>query len=558
MSGQDLNDLFIGGAVFSDIESMIEPMDLDTIHLQMGKKLLEGAVQELLNVSRPERLQYFNDIRDRIPALSCVARNDPEFFDRCVNRIATYHGCKAAINEIKTLIDVEVSAYYREQQEKEAEEAFADSDPETYEGIDPRIELKRKEIKEKGIVVAYGDIYSREENFVAILSGDRRWKGRIEYDEFSEVIMIDREPMTEAQLFDIGLWIQRNYEGLYIEQKRLGGCVRHVSMQHKYHPVRERLLDIYARRAEILQDANELAYPECLFPYYFQTEDTPLNREYGTRTMISAIKRVMEPGCKADSMPVLISKQGTGKSQGIERLAMGFSEDTAFDIRNKDAVMMMKGTWIYELAEAQSLLAAGQNSIKGFITSRADKVRLPYDKYVSKVPRGNIFMCTTNDEQLEFLSEPSGSRRYWAMLCAVAGPIRLKELSEDVEALWCRAMTRYMEGDTRNYLDERYAELSRIQNTGFAIRDIWEDYILRHLQDVFTNPSLRNHTTVSTILLKVLNIDPSKQNAEQNKRVLRILRRFGCKAGHRVRSGDGDQRIRRWEIPEKIMDIYDE
>ena len=557
MSTTDLNDLFIGGADLSDIEAMIEPMDLDTIHLQMGKKLLEGAVQELLNVSRPERLGYFNDLNERIPALACVARHDPEYFDRCVNRIASYHGCKAAINKIKTLIDVEIQASQREQREREAEEAFADAGPENYEGPDPRIELKRKEIKEKGVVVGYGDIFSREENFVAILSGDRRWKGRIEYDEFSEIITIDREPMTEAQLFDIGLWIQRHYEGLYIEKSRLGGCVRHVSMQHSYHPVREKLLDLYARRAEILQDANELAHPECLFPYYFQCDDTPLNREYGLRTMISAIKRAMEPGCKCDSMPVLISKQGTGKSQGIERLAMGFSDDTAFDIRNKDAVMMMKGTWIYELAEAQSLLAAGQNSIKGFITSRADKIRLPYDKYVTKVPRGNIFFCTTNDEQLEFLSEPSGSRRYWAMLAAVNGNIRLEELSDDIEALWCRAMTRYMEGETRNYLDERFSELSRIQNTGFAIRDIWEDYILRHLQDVFNNPSLQNYTTVSTILVKVLNIDPSKQNSEHNKRVLRILRGFGCKAGRRVRAANGEQRVRKWDIPEKILDFDD-
>ena len=68
MSTTDLNDLFIGGAALSDIEAMIEPMDLDTIHLQMGRKLLEGAVQELLNVSRPERLGYFNDLNERIPA----------------------------------------------------------------------------------------------------------------------------------------------------------------------------------------------------------------------------------------------------------------------------------------------------------------------------------------------------------------------------------------------------------------------------------------------------------------------------------------------------------
>ena len=63
------------------------------------------------------------------------------------------------------------------------------------------------------------------------------------------------------------------------------------------------------------------------------------------------------------------------------------------------------------------------------------------------------------------------------------------------------------------------------------------------------------YTTVTTILIKVLNIDPSKQNSDHNKRVLRILRRFGCKAGRRVRASNGEQRVRKWDIPEKVLDF---
>lgn len=53
-----------------------------------------------------------------------------------------------------------------------------------------------------------------------------------------------------------------------------------------------------------------------------QAEDTPYTRAVGALTLLAAVRRVRQPGCKFDEMPVLESEQGKNKSSALAVLAV--------------------------------------------------------------------------------------------------------------------------------------------------------------------------------------------------------------------------------------------
>jgi Virulence-associated protein E len=90
---------------------------------------------------------------------------------------------------------------------------------------------------------------------------------------------------------------------------------------------------------------------------YFGAEDTPLNRAFGRKTLIAAVRRVRRPGCKFDYMLVLEGSQGIGKSTALKILAGGdenFS-DQKLDLHDpKMQQEAISGVFIYEIAELES------------------------------------------------------------------------------------------------------------------------------------------------------------------------------------------------------------
>jgi putative DNA primase/helicase len=69
---------------------------------------------------------------------------------------------------------------------------------------------------------------------------------------------------------------------------------------------------------------------------------------------MSAVNRVLEPGCKADHMLILEGNQGIGKSTALIELAtidgVNYHTDDAKDIGDKDTLMIMHTKLIVELA----------------------------------------------------------------------------------------------------------------------------------------------------------------------------------------------------------------
>ena len=171
-------------------------------------------------------------------------------------------------------------------------------------------------------------------------------------------------------------------------------------------------------------------------------EDTPLNRAFGSRWMISAVARIMRPGVKADHMLILEGPQGAKKSSALKVLAgeEWFTDELA-EIGCKDAAQQMRGIWIIEIAELDAISRAEVSRIKAFLTRTTDRYRPPYERYIVTVPRQCVFAGSVNPET--YLRDETGNRRFWPVRC---GTIDLDALARDRDQLWAEAVKRYRDG----------------------------------------------------------------------------------------------------------------
>lgn len=579
---------------YSDINEALENMELNDIQkeirglenyeqtvAEIGLKLLKSTFRDIENGTRIERVKACTNLTDHIESLAEAFRLHRDEADKTWYILQSLHGCGKILLRIKERIDMRLRGI-QEQNRINSSEMFTKE----LEGPDPKVNLVRKPIKEKGVIIGWGDIKTIEQNLISILTFDTRLQGRFKYNEHSDTVEIDGEAITDNKVMEISIWVQEHYNGFRMELSTIGRGLDYVASlpRNSYHPVADMLYDLYKLD---LTDAPDHARPERLWDYYFGADLGPeikgkrmyadLIREYGTLFCITLVKRALQPGCKADTLPVLIGPQGCGKSTGLRALAVKeeFFSDTPFDVKNKDAYQMLRGVWIYEIGEAESLLRGGFRAVKGFITAQVDRYRKPYRSHVTASPRGGAFATTTNEPQIEFLSDPSGSRRYHAMMVGRYHPVRVGELQEDAKYIWARAMHMFL--GTGEYVDagpmqenwvqdQKLQELSRRLNEKFGAGDPWVDFVGAHCQSVWNDWAFNVKTNgPSKTANKMLEIDPKrvlsdvlqipagKQTRVEMKRATEVLSQLGASPSGQRRLGK--KRINVWSIPESYSSL---
>lgn len=127
---------------------------------------------------------------------------------------------------------------------------------------------------------------------------------------------------------------------------------------------------------------------------YLGAANTPLNSEVGKNFFIAACARVMQPGCKHDTMLVWESEeQGIGKSTAVAIIGGPFAADFKIDPQHyKDTVHDMQGAWICEIAEMEVARRADVQALKAFLSRTTDRVRLSYARRTTNLPRQSVFV----------------------------------------------------------------------------------------------------------------------------------------------------------------------
>lgn len=300
------------------------------------------------------------------------------------------------------------------------------------------------------------------ENIEMILEEDPRWAGRIQLDTFAGVLSLEGERASDEDVTRLRTWLSRVY-GLIVPDVELHHMLADIARRHPCHPIREYLDGLAWDGQYRLSDWLSI---------YFGVESTSYVRAVARAWLISAVARVYQPGCKVDTVPVLIGAQGAMKSSALRVLASDpWFTDSSFDVHDKDAFLTISGSWFIEVPELDAFSRRENAAIKAFLSSRVDKYRPPYGRIAIQRPRQCVIVGTTNHET--FLSDVTGTRRYWPI---VVRTIDLVALERDRDQLWAEAVCAYRDHEPW-WLSPEMEQEREVVSEEHVIVDAWEESI---------------------------------------------------------------------------------
>ena len=233
-------------------------------------------------------------------------------------------------------------------------------------------------------------------------------------------------------------------------------AVTKVSDDRSYHPIREFIANLPA------WDGVERV--DTLLIDYLAAEDTPYVRAVTRKTLCAAIKRVLVPGSKFDSMLVLNGPQGVGKSTLIAKLAGEWFSDSLnlSDTKDKTAAEKLQGYWILEIGELAGLRKAEVETLRSFLSRQNDIYRAAFGKRATPHLRQCVFFGTTNAES-GYLRDTTGNRRFWPVKTPGGGAKHSWELTEeDIRQIWAEVLV-YVERGEKLYLDANMETLAKVE-----------------------------------------------------------------------------------------------
>ena len=339
------------------------------------------------------------------------------------------------------------------------------------------------------------------------------------FNLFTQQIEYKGETAANIELFYLSL----SELGYKVGKEMALDCVIKVARENQYDPVK-----LYLEHVE----ANiPPTYIDCLASTYLRPSDVVTNGNPTLydhmlkRTLVAAVKRVFEPGCKHDTACVLMGDQGSQKSSFWAALGGPFFSDALKDIGNKDDLMVLHSSWIMEWSEIDALNSKKHaGAVKAFLSQSTDLFRVPYGKATERFPRRCIIVASTNRED-GFLVDDTGNRRFWVIpvTCTLAKPVDVSSVLLERDAIWSAAVAAYraeypthLTADLENQVAE--------QNDSFVASNPWQVLI----ENWLANPSSYGATiTTEFILTEIIKMDPPQQNQYHQKQVAVILKRLG-------------------------------
>lgn len=293
---------------------------------------------------------------------------------------------------------------------------------------------------------AQGGVLKVMSNLVIALKHDPTLAGKVRFNEFSNRIDVAGElPWLRAGEFNSFTDTDVSQLRIYLEplfgktnKNDVFDAVDTAANDQSYHPVRDYLNGLTWDGTERL---------DTVFIDYLGAEDSEYTRAVTRKSLVAAVTRVMIPGCKYDTMPVLVGGQGRHKSTILAKLGGKWFSDSLRTFGDKDSMETIQGTWINEVAEMQAMAKTEVEGVKMFLTKTSDYFRAAYGRLATEKKRQCVFFGTTNTH--ECLTDLTGNRRFWPI--DIDKQERTKNVFADLDRerdqIWAEAVLRFRLGE---------------------------------------------------------------------------------------------------------------
>lgn len=361
-------------------------------------------------------------------------------------------------------------------------------------------------------------------NAAHILTNDIRWRGVLAYNSFTEDVVKRVSPpwgadlagkdvvdgaWTETDVTRAEVWLDLAY-GLKMSAKSLSSAIVMVAKKETVHPVRDYLASL---------EWDGVPRIDRFLVTLFGAPDTPYIRAAGRAWLISAVARVLTPGCKVDTMLILEGPQGIRKSTALCALTgEAWFVELSSSIDPRDTPQLLRGKWIAEFPELAAFKRTkDQETIKAFISRRLDTYRPPYGYRSQDFPRQSVFAGSTNDEK--YVKDPTGARRLWPVPC---GAINVRHVEIERNQLWAEAVLAFGAGEVWYLTDQALInEAVAVQSERFE-ESPWTEPVRAWCE---SRKALG--VTVEEVLLSCVGIDMGKWTHNDATTAGIILRRMG-------------------------------
>lgn len=358
-------------------------------------------------------------------------------------------------------------------------------------------------------------------NVVYYLKHDEHWRGRLMYNQFTDAIEIkgrpswrrDRKSKGEAlNKFDLAYirtWFSNNPE-IEISDALVTSAAMAAATQ--YHPV-----------VDYLESVKWDGTPrlETMFIDTLGVDENAYTKEIAKLFLISAVKRIFEPGCKLDYVIVLESKQGVGKSQWVAEIGGAFASTGELVRGDKDTYQNLRGKWVVELPEIDSTFSKQDVAwLKKVISTGSDYYRPSYGVQSEDVPRESIFVATINPSVTNQYLRDDENRRYWPIKC---NQIKLPLLKHNRDQYFAEAMHLYRTGQTSWQMVVEAERIARVEQELRKETDPWEEALEEWCATTWATKGL----FTSNDAFYALGSDAEKRTPRTRERMYRVLRTLG-------------------------------
>ena len=260
-------------------------------------------------------------------------------------------------------------------------------------------------------------------NIMQIMEADTTLNKAFRYNEFSHEhesnVRTGREftPLQKDDILYTMIYIQKTYSFF---EKVPAQTIQEAIITISHHQTVNPPVDLI--KSAVWDGEERIAH---WLHKTFNANDDEVTQAIASNWLKGLVNRVIDPGCKFDTVLVLEGSQGIGKSTALRALGDPWYAETTMDIDTKDFQLILTQNIIVEFSEGASLSRSASAAMKQKITDQEDNFRKPYDRTSQKYPRHVVFAMTTNEDQ--YLKDHTGNRRWL--------PVALPEEKADIEWL---------------------------------------------------------------------------------------------------------------------------